>query len=112
MRNKIQLALIMLIVMAILLPVAAHAALVGHFTQVRGQVDLLKGGKIPGLRVKVQDGVEPGDVIRTKARAKAELTMLVHAGLDHRSGAGVPPGGGGLYLRSCQRRTPGRGAPL
>ena len=76
MRNKIQLALIMLIVMAVLLPMTAHATVVGHFTQVRGEVDLLKGGQIPGLRVKVRDGVEPGDVIRTKARAKAELTMV------------------------------------
>ena len=39
-------------------------------------MDLLKGGKIPGLPVKLRDGVEPGDVIRTKARAKAELTMV------------------------------------
>jgi hypothetical protein len=55
---------------------ATHAAVVGRFTQVRGQVDLLKGGKIPGLPVKLRDGVEPGDVIRTKAKARAELTMV------------------------------------
>jgi hypothetical protein len=66
----------MLIVIGILLPMIAHAAVVGRFTQVRGEVDLLKGGKIPGLPVKAQDGVEPGDVIRTKAKAKAELTMI------------------------------------
>jgi hypothetical protein len=66
----------MFIVLAVLLPMTAHAAVVGHFTQVRGEVDLLKGGKIPGLPVKLRDGVEPGDVIRTKARARAELTMV------------------------------------
>ncbi len=76
MRKKIRLALIMLIVMAVLLPLTAHAAVVGRFTQVRGQVDLLKKGNIPGISVKLRDGVEPGDVIRTKARAKAELTMV------------------------------------
>jgi hypothetical protein len=55
---------------------ALNAAVVGRFTQVRGEVDLLKGGKIPGLSVKLRDGVEPGDIIRTKARARAELTMM------------------------------------
>jgi hypothetical protein len=76
MRKKMRLALVMLIVTAVLLPVTAHAAVVGRFTQVRGPVDLLKGGKIPGLPVKLRDGVEPGDVIRTKAKGKAELTMV------------------------------------
>ena len=76
MRKKIQLALIMLIVMAVLIPLAAHAAVVGRFTLITGQVDLLKGGKIPGIPAKVQDGVEPGDVIRTKSRAKAQLSMV------------------------------------
>ena len=55
---------------------SAHAAVVGRFTQVIGQVDLLKGGNLPALAAKVQDGVEPGDVIRTKAKAKAQLSMV------------------------------------
>ncbi len=76
MQKKIRFALLVLTVMSLAIPLTAHAAVVGRFTQVRGQVDLLKGGKIPGLPVKVQDGVEPGDVIRTKAKAKAELTMV------------------------------------
>lgn len=76
MRNKIGLTLIMLIIIAATVPMTAHAAVVGRFTQVRGEVDVLKGGKIPGLPVKLRDGVEPGDVIRTKARARAELTMV------------------------------------
>jgi hypothetical protein len=75
MRQKIRLALMVLIVMAVAVPLTAHAAIVGHFTLVRGEVNLLKGGKIPALRVKLHDGVEPGDIIRTKAKAKAELTM-------------------------------------
>jgi len=76
MRKEFRLALIMLIALAILLSATLHAAVVGRFTQVRGEVDVLKGGKIPGLPVKLRDGVEPGDVIRTKARARAELTMV------------------------------------
>lgn len=75
MRQRIKLALMVLIVMAVTVPLAAHAAVVGRFTQVTGQVDLLKQGKIPAVAVKVQDGVEPGDVIRTKTGAKAQLTM-------------------------------------
>jgi len=55
---------------------SAHAAAVGRFTLVTGQVDLLKGGKLPAIAAKVQDGVEIGDVIRTKTKAKAQLTMV------------------------------------
>jgi len=76
MRRKIQLALIMLIVMAVLIPMTLHAAVVGRFTLIKGQVDVLKGGKVPGIPAKVQDGVEPGDVIRTKSGAKAQLSMV------------------------------------
>jgi hypothetical protein len=57
-------------------PLTAHAAVVGRFTQVIGQVDLLKQGKIPALAAKLQDGVEPGDVIRTKTKAKAQMAMV------------------------------------
>ncbi len=76
MRKKIQLALIILIVMAVLIPMTSHAAAVGRFTLIKGQVDLLKGGKIPAIPAKVQEGVEPGDVIRTKSGAKAQLSMV------------------------------------
>jgi hypothetical protein len=69
-------ALVGMVFCICMLASAAHAVVVGRFTQVRGQVDLLRGGKIPGLPVKVRDSVEPGDVIRTKAKAKAELTMV------------------------------------
>jgi hypothetical protein len=76
MPQKIRLGVMMLIAMAVLIPLTTHAAVVGRFTEVRGPVNLLKGGKIPGIPVKVQDGVEPGDIIRTKARGKAQLTMV------------------------------------
>ncbi|MHB9072335.1 MAG: FecR family protein [Desulfobaccales bacterium] len=76
MQKKVSSGLIAILLLALILPVSLHAAVVGRFTQVRGAVDLLKGGKIPGLPAKLRDGVEPGDIIRTKARAKAELTMM------------------------------------
>ena len=68
--------MIILILAALAIPLTAHAAVVGRFTLIKGQVDLLKGGKIPGIPAKVQDGVEPGDVIRTKSGAKAQLSMV------------------------------------
>jgi hypothetical protein len=68
--------LVAVILLVLLFPFAARAAVVGHFTKVQGDVDLLKAGKLPALRVKVRDGVEPGDIVRTKTKARAELTMV------------------------------------
>jgi ferric-dicitrate binding protein FerR (iron transport regulator) len=76
MRRKIRLLAILLILAALAIPLTAHAAAVGRFTLVKGQVDVLKGGKVPGIPAKVQDGVETGDVIRTKTASKAQLSMV------------------------------------
>ena len=76
MQKNFSLGLIAILLLALILPASLHAAVVGRFTQVRGAVSLLKHGQISGLPVKLRDGVEPGDVIRTKARARAELTMV------------------------------------
>ncbi len=76
MRQQIRLLVIILTVMALMVPVASQAAVVGRFSLVRGEVDVLKGGKIPAVPAQLQDGVEPGDVVRTKAAAKAQLTMV------------------------------------
>jgi hypothetical protein len=76
MQKKIRFALFILLLMVLLLPLTSHAAIVGHFTKVQGDVDLLKAGKLPAIRVKVRDGVEPGDIVRTKTKARAELTMV------------------------------------
>ena len=76
MRHKIRLLVIILILTALAAPLTAYAAVVGRFSLVRGQVDLLKAGKLPAISAKIQDGVEPGDIIRTKTRAKAQLTMV------------------------------------
>ncbi|MDO9533259.1 MAG: FecR family protein [Deltaproteobacteria bacterium] len=54
----------------------AGAEVVGRLTQVEGRVDLLKGGKLPAVALKVGDTVEPGDVIRTKSLSKAQITFI------------------------------------
>lgn len=64
------------LVLLLALPSGAQAAAVGRFTQVTGAVDLLKQGKLPAVPVKVNDGVEAGDVIRTKSKAKAQITFM------------------------------------
>ena len=76
MRQKIRLVVIILTLAALVVPLTSYAAVVGRFTLVKGQVDLLKQGKLPALAAKYQDGVEIGDVIRTKSQAKAQLTMV------------------------------------
>ncbi len=54
----------------------AGAEVVGRLTQLEGRVDLLKGGKLPAVALKVNDTVEPGDVIRTKSLSKAQITFI------------------------------------
>jgi hypothetical protein len=56
--------------------VTSHAAVVGRFTVLEGQVDLLQGGKLPAAAAKVPDPVAPGDVIRTKSRSRAQLRFV------------------------------------
>jgi hypothetical protein len=76
MKRKCLLAVVAFLVLALVLPLKATAAVVGRFVMVQGQVDVLKQGKTPGIPVKLQDGVEPGDVIRTKAKAKAQVQFV------------------------------------
>ncbi len=54
----------------------AEAAVVGHFTEVEGRVDLMKGGNPPATPVKVQDPVEVGDVVRTKSLSRAQVKFV------------------------------------
>lgn len=53
----------------------ALAAPVGQFIQVEGQVDLMKLGKLPAQAVRVGDGVEVGDVVRTKSQSRAQIQL-------------------------------------
>lgn len=54
----------------------AVAVVVGRLTQLEGRVDLLKGGKLPAVPLKLDDTVEPGDVVRTKSMSKAQITFI------------------------------------
>lgn len=58
------------------LVISAPAEVVGHFTQVEGRVEILKGGKLPAGAAKVKEGVEPKDVVRTKSLSRAQITFL------------------------------------
>ena len=73
---KRRLALIAVLSLITLIPGLANAAVVGRFTLAEGQVNLLKQGKLPALPAKVQDGVEPGDVIRTKSKSRAQVQFV------------------------------------
>ena len=66
------------VALALIMMVSAVAAagVVGHLTQLEGRVELLKGGKVPAIPLKVDDTVEPGDVVRTKSLSKAQITFI------------------------------------
>jgi hypothetical protein len=55
---------------------AAQAAEVGRFTQVEGQVELLKAGQSPAVPAAAQTGVEEKDVIKTGDESRAQLRFL------------------------------------
>lgn len=69
-------ALVALLLVTLLISAAAHAAVVGRFSLVEGQVDVLKHGQVPAAAAKTGDGVEPGDVIRTKSKARAQVKFV------------------------------------
>ncbi len=54
----------------------AQGDVVGRLTQVEGRVDMLRGGQLPATPVKVEDGVQAGDVLRTKSLSKAQITFI------------------------------------
>lgn len=65
-----------LFVMISFLSFAEAEEAVGKFTYVEGQVDLLKGGGLPAVSVKVGDPVYVKDIVRTKSDSKAEITFV------------------------------------
>jgi hypothetical protein len=69
-------AVLMILAFQVGLLTHARADVVGRLTQVEGRVDLLKGGQLPANPVKLDDGVQPGDVLRTKSQSKAQITFI------------------------------------
>jgi hypothetical protein len=76
MRTKALSGILLWLALSLLLPSASPAAVVGRLTQVEGEVDLLKKGHLPAILLKPNDGVETGDVIRTKSLSKAQITFV------------------------------------
>ncbi len=76
MKAKYPWVIVALLLITLLVAAAAQAAAVGRFTLVEGQVDVLKHGKVPAAAAKTGDGVEPGDVIRTKSKSKAQVKFV------------------------------------
>ena len=68
--------LVVLLALSLGLPLAAPAAPVGQFLTVEGRVEFLKGGKLPAIPATVGDGVEQGDVIRTKSASRAQVKFV------------------------------------
>ncbi len=75
--NKLFAVLIFQILSFLFLAVPLYAEkIVGKFTALEGTVDVLRGGKLPAVLVKVGDPVYEKDVIRTKRNSKAEITFV------------------------------------
>jgi hypothetical protein len=75
--RKFALLWAVLIILAFLWPLTqAQAEVVGRLTRVKGAVDILKGGHLPATPAKIKDGVQPGDVIRTKSLSQAQITFI------------------------------------
>jgi hypothetical protein len=82
MKGGYQLGLILVLMLALLIPVAVQATVVGKLTQVEGRVDLLKKGELPALPVAVGQEIGPGDVLRTKSLSKAQIKFVDDTTLD------------------------------
>jgi hypothetical protein len=67
---------LLLMCLAVLGVRVVQAAPVGNFVQVEGTVDILKGGKVPAVPVKVQGGVDIGDLVRTKSDSRAQIKFV------------------------------------
>jgi hypothetical protein len=76
MEGKLRAIIILAFSLVLAWPSLSLAEVVGRLTQVEGRVELLKGGKLPATEAKAQDGVEPGDVLRTKSLSRAQITFL------------------------------------
>jgi hypothetical protein len=70
------LLLVMLCWMVIPISHVKAAEPIGHFSQIVGIVDVLRGGAMPAIPVKVGDPIFEKDVIRTKSNSRAEVIFI------------------------------------
>jgi hypothetical protein len=70
------LTILLAILWTLALPNISLAEVVGHFLKVEGHVELFKKGQQPPVTPKVQDGVEPGDVIMTKNPGRVQVGFV------------------------------------
>ena len=52
------------------------AKVVGNFSKIEGEVEVLLGGAPPGMAVKTGDSLHEKDMVRTKAKARAEIRLV------------------------------------
>ena len=76
MKRKAPFGIMLLVVLNLLLSSGALAAEVGRITQLEGRVEILKKGELPATPAKLNDGVEPGDVLRTKSLSRVQITFV------------------------------------
>ncbi|MDW8095123.1 MAG: FecR family protein, partial [Caldimicrobium sp.] len=69
------LGLIFLLVFLILNATLLQAKTVGKVTGIEGVAEVLRGGKIPAIPLKLNDLIYEKDVLRTKSGAKLEITF-------------------------------------
>jgi hypothetical protein len=69
-------ALLLILALGLLFPPGIQAEPVGTFTQVVGQVDLLKPGTTQAIQVKAQTGAEEKDEISTQCLSRAEIKFV------------------------------------
>ncbi len=56
--------------------ISVSEAAVGKFSYVEGRVDILRGGSLPAIPVKIGDPVNINDVVRTKSNSKAKISFI------------------------------------
>lgn len=76
MTRKSWLIILGLLALVFAIALSAQPAPVGRFLMVEGQVDLLKGGKLPAVPARLTDPVEAKDVIRTKSHSRAQVLFV------------------------------------
>lgn len=76
MRLKAAAVYVLVVLLVGAIPTGLWAAEVGSLVQAEGNVEILRQGKLPAVPAKVSDQLDPGDVIRTKSGARAQVRFI------------------------------------